>query len=225
MPGPVLPPRAADAELHALLVTLVLALFVGPPLTQAGLVGPWLVQVLFAAIVAAGALAVAHRSRPVLRVAMAAFVAVTMLARWQRDAVGTPGWQLADAVCSALAIALFAGVILRRVFSDGPITLGRIEGAVAVYLLVGVLWALLYEGILLRDPGALAVATGRPVTESDLSYYSFVTLTTVGYGDVTPVAPVARSLAVMEALIGQLYPAVLIARLVSLEIAHRPPRT
>jgi voltage-gated potassium channel Kch len=54
-----------------------------------------------------------------------------------------------------------------------------------------------------------------------LAYYSFVTLTTVGYGDITPVHPVARSLAIAEALVGQLYPAILIARLVAMEIESR----
>jgi voltage-gated potassium channel Kch len=57
-----------------------------------------------------------------------------------------------------------------------------------------------------------------------LLYYSFVTLTTVGYGDVTPLAPAARSLAITEALIGQLFPAVLIARLVSMELASKSSR-
>lgn len=175
-----------------------------------------------AAMVGAGALTVAGRSRPGVRVAIGVLVGLTLLARWQRDTGATAVWPLADAALSALTIALFAAVILRRVFSAGPITLGRIEGAVAVYLLVGVLWGLLYEGLLLRDPEALAAASGRPLVNADLSYYSFVTLTTVGYGDITPVAPVARALAIVEALIGQLYPAVLIARLVSLEIAHRP---
>jgi hypothetical protein len=60
-----------------------------------------------------------------------------------------------------------------------------------------------------------------PALASNLIYFSFVTLTTTGYGDVFPVHPIARSLCNVEAIIGQLYPATLLARLVTLEIAHR----
>ncbi|WP_396626182.1 ion channel [Luteitalea sp.] len=213
--------RSDDRELHALLLALVLALFVVPPFTLAGVVGPWLVDLLFAAVVGAGALAVIHRSHTGLRVTVTALVFAAVVAKVGRTAVGSTGWLLADAIVSAMTIALFALVILRRVFAAGPITVARIEGAVAVYLLVGVLWAMLFEALVLQFPGAITTATGVTPSATDLSYLSFVTLTTVGYGDVTPVAPAARSLAVVEALIGQLYPAVLIARLVSLEIAHR----
>lgn len=213
--------RTDDRELHALLITLVLALFVVPPFTTAGVAGPWLVDLLFVAVVGAGALAAIHRGDTLLRLVVAVLVAAAMVAKGGRTAVGSPGWLLADALVSASTIALFAAVILRRVFAAGSITVARIEGAVAVYLLVGVLWALLYEALLLQVPGAFTAAAGIAPGQADLSYFSFVTLTTVGYGDVTPVSPAARSLAVVEALIGQLYPAVLIARLVSLEIANR----
>lgn len=212
-----------DRELHALLVALVLALFVVPPLTAAGVAGQWLMHLLFAAVVGAGALAVVRRSPSWLRALVAALVMAALVTKGGRTTLDTPAWHLADATASALTIAVFAMVILRRVFASGAITLPRVEGAVAVYLLVGVLWALLFEALVLLDPGALSGTGGRSLVEADLTYYSFVTLTTVGYGDITPVAPAARSLAVAEALIGQLYPAVLIARLVSLEIAHRPP--
>jgi voltage-gated potassium channel Kch len=70
------------------------------------------------------------------------------------------------------------------------------------------------------DSGAFRLGEGRD-PRLELTYYSFVTLTTVGYGDITPLIPAARSLAIAEALIGQLFPAILIARLVSMEIAAR----
>lgn len=73
----------------------------------------------------------------------------------------------------------------------------------------------------LLHPGAFAGAVPDHGTLQHWIYYSFVTLTTVGYGDVTPVHPAARSLAMLEALIGQLYPAILLARLVSLAVGSR----
>ena len=115
-----------------------------------------------------------------------------------------------------------AMVVLAQTFRAGPVNRHRIEGAVAAYLLLGLAWALAYELVGLLAAGAFS-GTGRSGPERpDLVYFSFVTLTTVGYGDVTPVHPVARSLAVAEALTGQLYPAILLARLVSLSTGGAP---
>jgi Ion channel. len=95
--------------------------------------------------------------------------------------------------------------------------LHRVQGAVAVYLLFGLIWAFAYDFVILHAPQAfhadeLTVQHG-PLTPT-LIYFSFTTLTTVGYGDITPIHPIARSLAMLEAFVGQLFPAILIARLV-----------
>jgi hypothetical protein len=114
---------------------------------------------------------------------------------------------------------MFCLVLLRQVFRQGLVTRQRIEGAVAAYLLLGLVWASAYRLVSLQIPDAF---TGAVPHQDELSagwvYYSFVTLTTMGYGDITPVAPMARSLAVLEALTGQLYPAILLGRLVSLQL-------
>ena len=100
----------------------------------------------------------------------------------------------------------------------------RIGGAVAAYLLIALVCAFGYLLIEVLIPGAFHLPDWVPKID-DLRfvrifyYFSISTLTTLGYGDVTPVHPFARSLAMMEALIGQLYPATLIARLVTLRIA------
>jgi len=119
-------------------------------------------------------------------------------------------------------LGLFSFVVLARVFRSGPVTRDRILGAVAAYLLFGLTWAGAYHLLTIYIPDAFAGAV-PPVGESwsDWTYFSFVTLTTVGYGDITPVALPARSLAMLEALTGQLYPAILLARLVSLELLSR----
>jgi voltage-gated potassium channel Kch len=98
----------------------------------------------------------------------------------------------------------------------------RIQGAVAAYLLLGLSWALAYELVALRVGQAFSGAGLGAAERTSFIYFSFVTLTTVGYGDITPVHPVARSLAVAEALTGQLYPAILLARLVSLATGSGP---
>jgi hypothetical protein len=122
---------------------------------------------------------------------------------------------------------LLISVLMHQVFRDGPVSRHRIRGAVAAYLLIGLTWtyiylliALLFEGAF-SFPPTTAVHPDDPSLQSTLAYYSFVTLTTVGYGDIVPIHPAARMFAILEALIGMLYPATLLARLVSLEIMHR----
>jgi hypothetical protein len=125
---------------------------------------------------------------------------------------------------SCVTIGLFAVVTLSRVFAPGEITTHRLVGAVAAYLLVGLTWALAYEWLELVHPGSLR--TGAEPAEGaypPFLYFSFTTLTTVGYGDLTPVSPQARALSNLESLIGVLYPAVLIGRLLSMQAVAGPP--
>ena len=117
---------------------------------------------------------------------------------------------------------VLALIVLVQAFRAGPVTMHRIEGAIAAYLLLGITWASAYHFMRLLDPGAFTGAgMGAGTGAASFMYFSFVTLTTVGYGDVAPVHEVARSLAILEALTGQLYPAILLARLVSLEVVDR----
>ena len=120
-----------------------------------------------------------------------------------------------------LIIAVTLGIVVARaVFGGGRITYHRIVGAILLYLLIAVIFATLFafvglsisdafKGIAFEDDSALA---------SSLFYLSFVTLTSTGYGDIVPVHPLARSLCNIESIIGQLYPATILARLVTLEL-------
>ena len=135
---------------------------------------------------------------------------------------------------SVLSVGTFLSYVIfvvyrQSVFSKGRITADRTAGAIAVYLLLGLLWSLAYGVISAADPDAFKGLEAFSLEESgaqlDYIYFSFVTLTTLGYGDMSPVAPLAKTLAWFEAVVGQLFLAVTIARLVSLEISHRehPP--
>jgi hypothetical protein len=133
-----------------------------------------------------------------------------------------PGLYL-DAAAWIMVAAALAYVVARAVFAPGRVTYHRINGAVLLYLTIGEIFVGFYGMIALLTPHAfsgLNVAES-PKFVSDLSYFSFVTLTTVGYGDILPVHPLARSLSSVEAIIGQLYPATLLARLVTLELEDR----
>ena len=106
-------------------------------------------------------------------------------------------------------------------------TADTIFGAVAVYLLYGVAMALMFQFVNNVAPGSVISSVGEAysLTErhdqfSEFLYFSFVTLTSVGYGDLTPISAPARSLAMLEGVIGQLYLAILIARLVGIHVAQ-----
>lgn len=105
--------------------------------------------------------------------------------------------------------------VLAYVLRGVEITRDKLYGAISVYLLVGLAWAAAYALLQAVAPGSFTSASDKP----DLIFFSFVTLTTLGYGDITPVTGPARSLALLEAVTGVLYLAVLVARLVS---AYRP---
>ncbi len=99
--------------------------------------------------------------------------------------------------------------------------------AISAYLMLGLLWAMGYTLIGRFSPDAFSFVTGpesgRTMNRFNAFYFSFVTLSTVGYGDITPVSKAARMLAAAEAMSGMLYVAVLIARLVSLYSVRNPP--
>jgi hypothetical protein len=114
-------------------------------------------------------------------------------------------------------------VVARAVFAPGRVSYHRIIGAILVYLSVALTFSALFTIVGLLVPNAFSgmVLEDNPALASNVIYFSFVTLTSTGYGDVFPVHPVARSLCNLETIIGQLYPATLLARLVSLEIEGR----
>src|SRR4029077_4836954 len=115
-------------------------------------------------------------------------------------------------------------VVGRAVFGPGRVTYHRVVGAVLLYLNIGLVFVALYGFVALSVPEAfnnLAGLQGDFAIAGNLIYFSFVTLTTTGYGDIAPLHPYARSLAHIEAIIGQIYPAAPLARLVTLELTGK----
>lgn len=122
-----------------------------------------------------------------------------------------------------LFFSFMASLAIRQVlFTEGPIDANRILGAIAVYLLIGLIWAVVYSAVNELDPGAF---NGTEPGEwrhnfAELVYFSYVSLTTLGYGDISPDTPFTRFLVYLEAIFGQLYLAIMIAGLVGIRIAH-----
>jgi voltage-gated potassium channel len=116
-------------------------------------------------------------------------------------------------------IVLTIMIGLQQVFAKGAVTANHLLGAVRVYLLAGVAWALAFRIVHRLDASAfVGITVAAP---SEFLYLSFVTLATLGYGDIHPLNPMARMLAYMEAVVGQFYVAVLVATLVGRYVTSR----
>ncbi len=140
-----------------------------------------------------------------------------------------PALEIAGAISSCLFLTVTVFALVSRLFTVTRVTFDIISAAICAYLLIGVAWAYAFAVVELRHPGSFSAALFQrsaanmaPLLASlhTFIYFSFVCLTTTGFGDILPVSEGARSLAVMEAVFGQLYMAILIARLVGLEIAQ-----
>ena len=125
------------------------------------------------------------------------------------------------AACSS---SIFVTVVLVwSIISNPSVTADTLAGAVSAYLLIGITFGLAYLLIDSLMPGSFkdTVQPGKHFIPADFTFFSFVTLTTVGYGDIVPWGPHARALAVLESVLGIMYPAVLVSRLVGLHGLRR----
>jgi len=197
-----------DWALSVMLVLLVLLVFVLPPFTAAREERGPLVDIVLTLLLAAGVAGLQVRpwTRAALLLAAAAAMAVRLTPAASEPAI---------ALSSLVSLGLLAAVVLAQTFGGADVSIHHVQGAVAAYLLLGLVWAAAYALVAALHPGAFASNVSLQQDRSFV-YFSFVTLTTVGFGDVTPVHSTARSLVVLEALTGQLYPAVLLARIVTL---------
>jgi hypothetical protein len=205
---------ADDRGLSIFSILLLVVIFVLPPLVPPESGRSWAGDLLHALLLLSGVLAMGERKRVQRLVLPAVIVTIAVdLGSW---IVPVPQpWVLGTSLASLL---VFLVVVLTHTLRAGPITFHRIQGAVAAYLLLGVLWAHAYALVASLRPDAFSGVPSRADGSRAFLYFSFVTLATVGYGDVLPVHPVARSLAMLEAVTGSLYLAILIARLVSLAV-------
>src|SRR5271169_1586364 len=218
----ILQGRLAEPLLTALTIMLAVLLFVVAPMQAEGVVAAHYFGIAFAFVLLAAVFVVAGRAVAVAGVLVAiALIVVATVLRLRQPSVVDVYLESSSWLISGLTLIL---VVARAVFAPGEVTLHRVIGAVLLYLSVGLTFVALFSFVALWKPNAftgLGTLRDNLAVVGNLIYFSFVTLTSVGYGDVVPVDPYARSLANVEAIIGQLYPATLLARLVTLELEHR----
>jgi hypothetical protein len=210
-----------DRILTSLTILLLFLMFVVAPLQAAGSIVFEAFAFILGLVMIADALVMSGSSIAFVMMSVAfCMIGAAVISRLHKPSILNI-YLLAGAW---LIIAItFSSVVARAVFAPGRVTYHRIHGAILLYLLIAVIFMALYVFVSLLFPGAISGISfeDSPALASNLIYFSFTTLTTTGYGDIFPVHPLARSLSNLESIVGQLYPATLLARLVTLEIADR----
>ena len=201
-----------------------------------------LVQVLeraaYAAVLLAAGRAVVQRK---LTIAVAWLLALAAIGSGLMSS-GRPGsgWALAESVATAAFLGFTFVLVVRHLFRCREVDLDTLAAAICVYLLFALLWLAMYSVVVHFDPSSFSfppvdrtVPADDPASEEPEQmtlqstssahglYFSLVTLTTLGYGDITPQSPIARLLAALQAAVGQVYLTVLVARLVGLHLSTR----
>jgi hypothetical protein len=217
MPARFLKFWTEDRSLTALLILLAVNLLVLSPMSRLGKIIHPLSDASLIMLLLAGILTMGRHG--LFRIISIGIVVLTVVIRTMDGFLDFPWLTVTKLAMTSVCFALILCVVARMVYGEGEVTGNRIRGAIALYLLIAAFFASLYTLLETVSPGAFRFPDywqkGRGIKDV-LAYFSFVTMTTVGYGDVTAIDPFARSLAMFEALIGQLYPAILLARLVSL---------
>jgi hypothetical protein len=214
---------SGDIGLTLVSLSLGILIFVIFPLRQAGLAGRFFIDLVMVTLMVSGAL-VMNQSRVVTVITIViVFIGAAVL--WASRFFPSPFLQQSSSVLNVTTELLYVRIVLLVMFRHGPVTWSRIQGGICAYLLLGMAWASAFDLVEQVHPGAFHFVS-EPASLDQLSskliYFSFATLTTVGFGDVLPVHPFARSLAIAEAIVGQLFPAILIGALVAMAMQARP---
>lgn len=222
------PPHMGPNYLFFLLLSLVFMLLV-VPLFETYKVGRLLMHAGLTTVLVS-ALVITSRRRSLLAIGML-IVAVAAPLSWITMLFDQPWLFVVSCVLESVFFVVMAGLIIRAVLRRHLATLNSVFGAISAYLLLGLAWSMLYMALERVDDESLLIANrttieGRDITAlSQLIYFSFVTMSTLGYGDIIPGTPLARALTWMQSVTGLFYVAVLVAWIVSeIDVPRRNER-
>ncbi|MHC5060766.1 MAG: potassium channel family protein [Planctomycetota bacterium] len=172
---------------------------------------------IFATLILMSGIYAASPNKRIFRLALL-IAFPTLISSWLNHFIESHSLFLTSIVLAGLFYAFMVAVILNYLFKEKKITGDTIAGAICAYFLIGLMWSSVFETLELVQPGSFNVPQKMYDESLSFKYYSYVTLTTLGYGDITPITSQARSFALLEAITGQIYLATLVARLVSVNI-------
>jgi hypothetical protein len=214
---------SGDLGLTLVSISLGILVFVIFPLRKEGLSGRLFFDLVMVTLMISGTLVV--KQNRIATVVTIAIVIISASVLTASRIYSIPSLRVISSILSVIIPLLYVRIVLLVMFRQGPVTWSRIQGGVCAYLLLGIAWAAAYDLVEQARPGSFHFVmdpTNLDQLHSKLIYFSFATLTTVGFGDVLPLLPFARSLAIAEAVVGQLFPAILIGALVAMAMQAHP---
>lgn len=202
---------------YFLLISIVLFIILRPFVE--GLVRfSFLMQIFISAILLSGIYAVSEDRVSLIFALLTGLPA--LFANWSFQLLKIPSLFLIHHICGGLFFGVATIIILRHLLTQKVVTADLIWGAVCGYFLIGFMWGDIYSLLEIFQPGSFNLGQQQAADMDRLIYFSFVTLSTLGYGDIVPLTEQAQSLTIIEAIMGQMYLAVNIAALVAIRISQ-----
>ena len=196
---------------HYLLASIILVFFIGPVAFDYGLISIVNLEILFLLILIFSIFLHQHDSK-LFKVTVASLIIILINILFFDNNQSVSQYFLKILIVSITIVELF-----REIFKTKIIDSHIISSAISIYVLIGIFWYLLFMFLLMIDPDSFDIRNFNPEMVSiDMIYFSFTTLTTLGYGDITPVSYTAKMWSITEAMMGVMFLAVMISRVVSL---------
>ena len=196
---------------HYLLASIILVFFIGPVAFDYGLLSIVNLEILFLVILIFSIFLHQHDSK-LFKVTVASLIIILINILFFDNNQSVSQYFLKILIVSITIVELF-----KEIFKTKKIDSYIISSAISIYVLVGIFWYLLFMFLLMIDPDSFDIRNFNPEMVSiDMIYFSFTTLTTLGYGDITPLSYTAKMWSITEAMMGVMFLAVMISRVVSL---------
>ena len=205
-----------ESGLSGMLVLLFVLHFVIVPLFGSYSSFMVIINVFWMLFLIAGIISLSKSKKQTVLLSIIPFLFI--LFNWIMVFEKAPFVVLTDIILTIATFGLLIYLVLLKVFEPGPITEYRVIGSIVVYMLLANLWSVIYLFIYQHIPGAFQITLPTfesNTLEANFMYFSYITITTTGFGEIVPLHPFARAMVQVEAIIGVLYPVILIGRLVS----------